>query len=330
MSRGTLRLQHKFKIIMRKKNIRLIKYLTKTFEEIGNKEHEEQFLEAMETLSKMNFTIKRMSFGELMDQATWLAINSEDCARDVRDFDDDSILYDTCWYNLLYWQTDLDLFYEEVCSANPELEWIDEYLGAYLHERMCSIYPYLADNKSFNRYYRKHENELPYLGDSTRMRLALRLDNDVVVQVLTEAYEERRKGLQTLVPEGFQRLDECFHEITEIVYDAELEVPEVRFTDVLQGAFQNICSSCDNKEELKAKSFSMGDLYNQCLQDVLETIADSEYFSENVGTNYPEFGWVDDIVMDCLHQKLCSIYPYLKDEDAFVNYVESLKNEDHE
>ena len=109
----------------------IIKYLTETFEEIGNKEHENQFLEAMETLSEMNFAIKEMSFAELMDQSTWLAMNSHECQTDIEDFDDDSVLYETCRHNLLYWQTDVDLFYEEVCSANPELEWLDEFLVAH-------------------------------------------------------------------------------------------------------------------------------------------------------------------------------------------------------
>lgn len=311
-------------------NKNIIKYLTETFEEIGNKEHENQFLEAMETLSEMNFAIKEMSFAELMDQSTWLAMNSHECQTDIEDFDDDSVLYETCRHNLLYWQTDVDLFYEEVCSANPELEWLDEFLVAYLDERICSIYPYLKDAETFNKYYEEHESELSYQHGSLMRGNVFGDDDEDVVETLVNAYEIRRQGLQDLESGELEQLDERFREIVEIVSEIDFEIQEMTLGDILQGALQNFCLSCANKEELKTKHFSMVDLYNLCIQYVTEIIATSEYFCENIGVNYPDFGWVDDVVSDCLHQKMCSVYPYLKNEDAFVTYVESLKNEDHE
>lgn len=309
---------------MRNKNI--VKYLTSVFDEMGNKEHEGQFQEAMEALSKMNFTIKRMGFGELVDQSTWLAMNSCECMVDIEDVDDDELLYETCWRNLLYWQTDLDLFYDEVCSENPELEWLDEFLAAYLNERICSAYPYLKDSKTFNRYYKKHAKELPYLTDSQKNELGLMLDDDEVVQILTKSYELKKQDLQGLESIDFEKLDEHFGQIIEIVYDADFRIPKIKFDDILQRALQNYCLSYANKESLKVKSFSMLDLYNLCLQHALISVAGSEYFSENITVKYPEFVWMEDVVRNCLRQKLVSVYPYLKDENAFIDYVESGEN----
>ena len=136
--------------IMNNKN--LIKYLTGVFEEIGKKEHKEQFIDAMENLSEMNFKIKKMSYGDLLNQSTWLLKISQECRNDIEGFDDHEVLYETCSHNLLYWQTDVDLFYEKVCVANPELEWIDEFLVAYLDEEICVTYPFMKDAGTFNEY----------------------------------------------------------------------------------------------------------------------------------------------------------------------------------
>ena len=145
-------------------NKNIIKYLTGVFEEIGNKEHKDQFLEAMKTLSEMNFTIKRMSFGELLEQSTWLLKNSCSCRTDIEDFNENEALYEACHHNLLYWQTDVDLFYEKVCMANLELEWLDEFLVAYLDEKICAMYPYMKDAGTFNEYLdRKRKSLFNYL-----------------------------------------------------------------------------------------------------------------------------------------------------------------------
>lgn len=306
------------------KNIGLIATLSYVYEENkvamrADKDFDEraldnEFNQILSGISESNFEIQRMSLVELISMSILTnQKHSKPNEEPLTMFSDSQKLYQICRKNILCWQTDIDKLCQEIKTQySPEMRWVIKTTKDYLKYKMLLIYPYLEDSVGFS----------------------LRL-NRVLACKQTCDYDD---GLPTsnldlitfLIMIGYnggkckhtQKNREYFHYLLMELSYKDLMLDKIDFLDLLHSAISEH-SNLTYYSDLKA-------IREVCREYLWEEKTEIDEVYDIVGYGYTEWDWVVDLVCCFIGYEMDWLYPYLKNEDAFVTYVESLKNEDHE
>jgi hypothetical protein len=260
-------------------------------------------------ISEMNFKIKGTGLLELLNQALSRSENMNHTKGDgLTIFSDPQILYEICCDYILHWQTDYDAFCEKIRSdLSHELEWVVETIKDFQQQKMLIAYPYLKSIKVFKTSLENAKKGK----DSKAGEIVDNLDLMAFLMMYEPGFSDEPDSL------------ECFNELLSSLPDMGFEIKELSFHDLLHAALA---------EYLDVTYYSdPRTICECCCQYLLDENTDVFLVDEIIdGYNDYDIDWLTELVYGFVAHKVRFIYPYLKDEDAFVIYVESLKNNDNE
>ena len=273
-----------------------------------------EFNQILSRISELNFKIQRMSFVELISMSILTnQKHSKPTDEPLTMFSDSKKLYQICRKNILCWQTDLDRFCHEIKTQySPEMRWVIKTTKDYLKHKMLLEYPYLEDSVGFMlRLNRVLDCKQTYdYGDG------LPTSNlDLLTFLIMIGYNGGKC-------KHSQKNREYFHYLLMELSYRDLELPGIDFVDLLHSAMSE-------QSDLTYYSASEA-IRNACIEHLWEEETEINDVYRIVGYGETEWDWVVDLVCCFIGYEMDWLYPYLKNEDAFVAYVEYLKNEDHE
>ena len=281
--------------------------------EIIAKENDTEKLDAefdhiISMISEMNFKIEGTGLLELLNKALAGYENMNATKEDgLTIFSDPQTLYEICCDYILHWQTDCDVFCEKIQNnLSQELEWIVGATKDFQRQKMVLAYPYLKSLKVFKACLDKAKKGK----DSNAGKIGDNLDLMSFLMMYKSSFS---CGADTAP---------CFNDLLSSLPDMNFKIKKWSFLDLLHTALSDYSD---------VTYYSDPETICECCREcLLERNTDIDLVDEIIRYEYSEWEWLSELVYGFVALEMELIYPYLKDADAFVTYVESLKNEDHE
>ena len=268
-----------------------------------------EFNHIISMISEMNFKIKGTGLLELLNKALVRYENMNNTKEDrLTIFSDPQTLYEICCDYILHWQTDYDAFCEKIQNnLSQELEWVVRSTNNFQQQKMLIAYPYLKSIKVFKTSLDNAKKGK----DSRSGKIVDNLDLMAFLMMYEPGFSDEPDSM------------ECFNRLLSSLPDMEFEIKELSFHDLLHSAladYSDVTYYSDPRTICEC-----------CCDYLLDENTDILLVDEIIeGYDDHDVDWLTELVYGFVAHKVGFIYPYLKNEDAFVAYVEYLKNEDHE
>lgn len=313
----TLRCIGKLKNKMKNYNIGLIATLRYIYEENkvvkrADKEFDEkaldkEFNKILSRVSEFNFDIMTVNFLEMLNKSIIANEKRNNAEKGLTIFSDPKELYEICQNNILYWQTDCEQFCTDMQVQYPSEDWIVRAVKDYLYHKMILVYPFLKSLDDFSRYVAKVKK-----GKMPKVTKVGNIDLIVCLQMIcTPWFDEDEAGMS------------YFNHLLSGVSRMDFTIKEWDFCDLLH----LVVSMNPNLTYYSDPEI----LHAECKEFLLAGQTDFDEFDDIIGYGNNVWELVEEVLNGFLSYKIDWMYPYLKDAEAFANYVESLKrNEDYE
>lgn len=291
------------------------KVAMRTNEDFNEAALDVEFNQILSRISELSFEIKRMSFHELLSKSIFTN-QKQSKLKDapLTMFSESKELYRICRMNILCWQTDIDKLCHEIKTQySPDMKWIIKATKDYLKYNMLLIYPYLEDSVGFGMVLDQARSCKPiYCYDDGQLPTS---NLDLISFLIMIGYcGGKCKRTQTN--------KEYFHYLIMELSYLNLELDKIDFVDLLHSAIS---------EQSNLTYYSDPEIIRQtCKEYLWDEETDMGRVDSVVGYGLTEWDWVADLTYLFIACKMDWMYPYLKNEEAFANYVESLKNNEND